>query len=69
DRALSRAQEADMDTFGYISSVFLAQILPDGVDTHQPDFKALYVIFGTDFTSRYISYEALIKRHKLVPSH
>jgi hypothetical protein len=68
DRALSRAQEAGMDTFGYISSVFLAQILPDGVDTHQPDFKTLYVIFGTDFTSRYISYEALIKRHKLVPS-
>jgi hypothetical protein len=55
-----------MDTFGYISSVFLAQILPDGVDTHQPDFKTLYVIFGTDFTSRYISYEALIKRHRLV---
>jgi hypothetical protein len=68
DSALSRAQEAGMDTFGYISSVFLGQILPKGVDTQQPDFKTLYVIFGTDFTSRYISYEALIKRHKLVTS-
>jgi hypothetical protein len=68
DGALSRAQEAGMDTFGYISSVFLGQILPNGVDTQQPDFKTLYVIFGTDFSSRNISYEALIKRHKLVTS-
>jgi hypothetical protein len=68
DRALSRAQEAGMDTFGFISNIFLGQILPDGVGTDQPDFKALYAIFGTDFTSRYIAYEALIKRHKLVTS-
>jgi hypothetical protein len=66
DRALSRAQEAGMDTFGFISSIFLGQILPEGVDTGQPDFKSLYVIFGTDFTGRYIAYEALIKRHRLV---
>lgn len=68
DRALSRAQEAGMDTFGFIVSMFFGQILPDAVGTDQPDFKALYVIFGTDFTSRYIAYEALIKRHRLVTS-
>ena len=62
------AQETGMDTFGFISSVFLTQILQDGVDAHQPDFRTLYVIFGTDFTSRYVSYEALIKRHKFVTS-
>jgi len=68
DGVLSKAHEAGMDTFGYVSRVFLAQILPEGLDTHQPDFNTLYMLFGTDFTSRYISYEALIKRHRLVTS-
>jgi hypothetical protein len=68
DRALSRAQEAGMDTFGFISSVFLGRILPPDVDQQHSDFKALYVIFGADFTGRYISYEALIKRHRFVTS-
>jgi hypothetical protein len=66
DGALSRAQEAGMDTFGFISSVFLTQILPHGGDAHQPDLKTLSVIFGTDFTSRYVSFESLIKRHRFV---
>ena len=64
--ALSIAQEAGMDTFGYISRVFIAQIIPHGFDTNQPDFSNLYVTYGTDFTSRFIAFEALIKRHKFV---
>ena len=66
DRALSRAQEAGMDTFGFISRVFLTQIIPEGVDIHDTDYTKLYVIYGKDFTSRYISFEALIKQYKFV---
>ena len=63
---LSRAQEAGMDTFGYMSSVFIAQIAPPGYDTQHADYRNLYIIYGTDFTSRYIAFEALVKRHKFV---
>ena len=66
DRVLSRAQEAGTDTFGFISREFLTQILPGFVDPNDGDYKKLYVIFGTDFTGRYINFEALIKRHKFL---
>jgi hypothetical protein len=66
DRALSRAREAGMDTFGFISRVFLTQILPEGIDIPDADYTKLYVMYGTDFTSRYISFEALTKRYKFV---
>lgn len=64
--ALSRAQETGMDTFGYISAVFISQILPQGVDNEDPAYRPLYILYGTDFTSRFIAFEALIKRHKFV---
>ncbi len=63
---LSRAQESGMDTFGFIAMVFMSQILPQGTDTSRPDFAKLYEVYGTEFTGLYISYEALIKRHKFV---
>ena len=66
DRALSRAQEAGMDTFGFISKVFLTQILPEGINIPDADYTKLYVVYGTDFTSRYLSFEALIKQYKFV---
>ena len=64
--ALSRAQQAGMDTFGYISTVFISQILPPDVDNEHPAYRPLYILYGTDFTSRFIALEALIKRHKFV---
>ena len=66
DRALSRAQEACMDNFGFISRVFITQIIPQGVDINDADYRKLYEIYGTDFTSLYISFEALIKQYKFV---
>lgn len=66
DLTLSRAQEAGMDTFGYVSRVFIAQILPHGFDTNHPEYSNLYVTYGTDFTGRFIAFEALMKRHKFV---
>jgi len=55
-----------MDTFGFISKVFLTQILPEGINIPDADYTKLYVVYGTDFTSRYLSFEALIKQYKFV---
>lgn len=66
DRSLSRAQEADMDTFGFIARVFLAQIIPQNAAISDSDYSNLYEIYGTDFTRHYISFEALIKQHKFI---
>ena len=66
DRCLSRAQEAGMDTFGFIAMVFLSQLLPEDIDKGNADFARLYEACGTEFTGLYLSYEALIKRYKFV---
>ena len=66
DRALSRAQEAGMDTFGFISTVFITQIIPEDVGVSEAEHSKLCEIFGTDFTSLYISFEALIKQYKFI---
>jgi len=66
DMALSRAQEAGMNTFGFISRVFITQIIPQDVDISDADYSKLYEIYGTDFTSLYISFEALIKQYKFI---
>jgi hypothetical protein len=66
DRCLSKAQQAGMDTFEYISRVFIAQIIPQNVDTGDADYSKLYKIYGTDFTSLYISSETLIKQYKFI---
>jgi len=66
DRCLSRAQEAGMDTFGFISKMFLAQIIPKDTGISEADYSKLYEIYGTDFTRHYISFEALIKQHKFI---
>jgi hypothetical protein len=63
DRALSKALETGMDTFGFIAKVFLAQIIPEGVGIDDADYSKLYIIYGTDFTSRYIAFEASIKQY------
>jgi hypothetical protein len=63
---LSRAQQAGMDTFGYISKVFIAQIIPQDVSINDADYSKLYEIYGTDFASLYISFVALIKQYKFV---
>lgn len=66
DQCLSRAQEAGMDTFGFIAMVFLSQLLPKDVETQSPDLSELYEVYGTEFTDLYLSYKALIKRQKFV---
>jgi hypothetical protein len=48
--ALSRAQQAGMDTFGYICTVFISQILPHGINIDHVGYKSLYIFYGTDFT-------------------
>lgn len=65
DMCLSKAQEADMSTFGYISAVFITQIISQ-VDISDDDYSKLYVAYGTDFTNIYINYEKLIKKHKFI---
>lgn len=69
DRCLSRAQEAGMDTFGFIATIFIYQLLPNDGDKQHADIRQLYEIYGTEFTGLYLSYEALVKRHKFVTSH
>lgn len=64
DRVLSRAQEAGMDTFGFISRVFITQIIPKYVNNDA--YSKLYEIYRTDFTRHYISFEASIKQHKFI---
>jgi len=66
DRCLSRAQEAGMDTFGFISRLFLSQIIPSHIDLNGPDYNKLYVTFGTDFTNCFMHYESLIKKYKFI---
>jgi hypothetical protein len=66
DMCLSNAQQAGMDTFGFISRVFIAQIIPQGVDINDSDYSKLHEIYGTDFTSLYMSCEALIKQHRFL---
>ena len=66
DMCLSKAEQAAMDTFGYISMVFLTQIIPQDVEINDIDYSKLYQIYGTEFTSLYISFEALIKGHKFI---
>jgi hypothetical protein len=66
DRALSMAQETGMDTFGYISRVFLAQIIPDDTAISEAAYSKLYEIYGTDFTRHYMSFETLIKQYKFI---
>jgi len=66
DRALSRAQEAGMDTFGFISRVFIGQIIPQDIAISEADYSKLYEIYGTDFTSLYISFEASIRQYRFV---
>ena len=66
DRCLSKAQDAGMDTFGYISSLFITQILPQNIDTNNPELSNLYVIYGSDFTNYYKYFEGLIKKYKFI---
>jgi hypothetical protein len=66
DRVLSRAQEAGMDTFGFISRVFISQVLPKDVDISDADYSILYEGYGSVFTSLYISYETSIKKYKFI---
>jgi hypothetical protein len=66
DRVLSRAQEAGMDTFGFISRVFITQIIPQDTHISEADYSKLYEIYGTDFTRLYMSFETLIKQYKFI---
>jgi len=54
DMCLSKAEQAGMDTFGYISMIFITQIIPQNVEINDTDYSKLYQIYGTDFTSLYI---------------
>ena len=66
DGALSKAQEAGMSTFGYISKIFISQIVPNDISVIEVDYKKIYEIYGTDFTELYISFESLIKQYKFI---
>jgi len=66
DRCLSRAQEAGMDTFGFIADLFICQLLPSETGNRDPETPKLHDAYGTEFTGLYIAYEALMKRHKFV---
>jgi hypothetical protein len=65
-RALSNAEEAGMSTFGFISKVFISQIVPIDIPIIETDYKKIYEIYATDFTNLYISFETLIKQYKFI---
>ncbi len=64
DMALSRAQQAGLDTFGYISAVFLTQLNPYE-DAGAENIK-LVKFYKDSFTSSYIGFETLIKQYKFI---
>jgi hypothetical protein len=64
DMALSRAQQAGLDTFGYISAVFLTQ-LTQYEDAGAENIK-LVKFYKDSFTSSYVGFEALIKQYKFI---
>lgn len=66
DMCLSKAQEAGMTTFGYISAVFIIQAIAQDADIDDTDRLKLYKKYGNDFTSLYTYYEKLIKQHKFI---
>lgn len=66
DRSLSRAQQAGMDTFGFISTVFVAQIIPQDVNINDAGSMKLIEIYKADFTNLYVSFEAFIKQYKFI---
>ena len=64
DMALSKAQEAGLDTFGYISAVFLAQ-LTQYEDAGAENIK-LVKFYKDSFSSSYMGFESLIKQYKFI---
>lgn len=64
DMALSKAQQAGIDTFGYISAVFLTSISPNE-DAGVENIK-LVKFYKELFTSSYVGFEALIKQYKFI---
>ena len=66
DGVLSKAQEAGLSTFGYITKVFLSRIISDNNSLSQIEYEKIYKIYGVDYTKLYISFESLIKQYKFV---
>ena len=66
NRSLSRAQEAGMDTFGFISQLFVDQIASQDFEPSDSDHSKLCRIYKMEFTELYISFEKLIKKHKFI---
>jgi hypothetical protein len=66
DMSLSRAQQAGMDTFEFISTVFVTQIIPQDVDINDAGSLKLIEIYKSDFTNLYLSFETLIKQYKFI---
>ena len=65
-RFLSRAQEAGMDTFGFISLTFLGQIIPQNSNINKTEFDALHSEYRNDLTGRYVNFENIIKKHQFI---
>jgi hypothetical protein len=64
--ALSKAQQAQLPTFVYIASVFVAQLLPQGAELPDDQIAPLLNALSEDLTGLYVSFEALIKQYKFV---
>lgn len=63
-RSLSRAQKASIDTFEFIASVFLSQLIPNEGNKNDPDYIELLQFIKIDFGKIYFSFEAKIKENK-----
>jgi hypothetical protein len=63
---ISRAQKAGMDTFEFISRLFIGQIIPSDAHISDADYSQLCEIYKTDFSRLYKSFQALIKQHKFI---
>lgn len=63
-RALSKAQAAQLPTFVYIASVFIAQLFPQGAERPADQVAQLFDVFSKELTGRYVAFETLVKQHK-----
>ena len=64
--SLYRAQEAGMDTFGFIALLFVDQIISHDSKSSDSDYSRLCQTYKMEFTELYIFFEKLIKRHTFI---
>ncbi len=68
DRCLSNAQEAGMDTFGYLAMLFMKQILPGSNIGDGGDGNKLFDTYKNEYTLCFKHHESMVRGHKIIDS-